>query len=120
VALWRISLAVAALTFSGCGGQTAVPSGSHTGTSRTGTAPKLVPVQQQPFVVQGSGFRPGEHVRVTMKTRPPQTVETVAGDTGTFRVTFRHQPCGSIDVQAQGSKGSTAEFNLSQIACAGT
>jgi hypothetical protein len=122
VALWRTSLLAAlALAASACG-QAADPSASKTTTSTTTAAmPTLAPVQQQPLMVKGTGFQPGEKVRLAAKGLKSSQATATADSTGSFEATFHGlRPCDSVTVAAVGSKGSRTEFNLSQIACTGT
>jgi len=117
VALWRTSLvAVLALVASACG-QAADPSGSKT----TAAKPALTVVQQQPLTVQGTGFQPGEKVRLAAKGLKSSLADATADSAGTFEASFHGlKECDSVTVSAVGSKGSHTEFNLSQIACVGT
>jgi hypothetical protein len=117
VALWHTSLvAVLALAASACG-QAADPSGSKT----TAAMPQLAPVQQQPLTVRGTGFQPGEKVRLAAKGLKSSLADATADADGAFEAAFHGlKECDSVTVTAVGSKGSRAEFNLSQIACTGT
>jgi hypothetical protein len=119
VALWRTSaLAVAALVVAGCGGQTTTSQAPSA--PAPAAKPALTPLSQQPLSVRGRGFRPGEHVRFAASGLQSQTVEADADDSGAFTATFKHlKACDSVTVTATGSKGSRAEFNISQIACTG-
>jgi len=118
VARWRTSAAAAAvlLLATGCG-QTAPrdePAAATTGAAR----PQLAPSGQSPLTVKGTGFQPGEKVLVVTKGVPGQTAR--ADSSGAFVVTLPGvDSCDSINVVANGSKGSHAEFNLSQIVCRG-
>ena len=79
---------------------------------------RLLPVGQQPLRVKGTGFVPGERVRLTLGggTGLGRTVR--AGGNGSFTVVFRDvDACDSVTAEARGSKGSRASFNFSQIAC---
>jgi hypothetical protein len=116
VALWRTSALAVALLAAACG---------QTRPSQAPSAPPAKPVLAQiisrPLTVRGHGFRPEEHVRLVARGLRSQTVETDADGHGAFTAIFRHvKPCDSITVTATGSKGSRAEFNLSQIVCTGT
>lgn len=81
--------------------------------------PTIAPYAQNPLAVKGSGFRPRERVRVSVKgVATPKTLSLRASPKGTFSVAFRNvSGCDSITVTASGSKGSRASFNLSQIVC---
>jgi hypothetical protein len=72
-------------------------------------------VDWTPLTVRGTGFAPGEHVRLTLRTGRPRAVSRTAraGSAGTFRAAFglfvALEPCrGSIVVTATGSRGSRA------------
>jgi hypothetical protein len=57
-------------------------------------------------------------VHLAVNARETHAKDTRADSSGSF-TTSLSQPssCGSLTVTATGSKGSRAEFNLSQIAC---
>jgi hypothetical protein len=74
-------------------------------------------VGQSPLRVAGSGFRPGEKVRLVADAPHKQVKNTRADSSGSFTADFPEVSCGSVTVTATGSQGSRAEFNLSQIAC---
>jgi hypothetical protein len=79
---------------------------------------QLAPAGQKPLTVKGTGFQPGEKVRVT--ANGGKTTTTVADSSGTFGARLPGvNSCDSLTVVATGSKGSHAEFNLSQIVCLG-
>jgi hypothetical protein len=98
----------------------------HTETAQRATAPvtvpsrpQLAPVGQQPLTVKGTGFQPDEKVRLVANGGKPTTV--VADSAGVFEARLPGvDSCDSVTVEATGSKGSRADFNLSQIACTGT
>jgi hypothetical protein len=115
VARWRTSAALAllALVAGGCGHD---PSASSTAT--TARHPQLVPVQQQPLTVKGTGFAPGERVQLSAKGLRSSTATATADGAGEFEATLRGlKSCDSVNVYAVGSSGSGAQFNLSSIAC---
>ena len=114
MARWRTSFALAALplALTGCGREDL--QGGGTGPA----APTIAPLQQQPLVVKGSGFEPGEKVELTAKGLKSSRATARADDSGVFEATFHGlENCDSVTVTAIGSKGTRAEFNLSQIAC---
>ncbi len=117
MALWRTSVVAAlALVASACG-QAAEPSSSKSSVAR----PQLAPVQQRPLTVKGTGFQPGEKVRLAAKGLESSYAHATADAAGTFEATFHGvDGCDSVTVSAVGSKGSRTDFNLSQIACTGT
>ena len=124
MAPWRTSaaLALVALVAGGCGHDPSVGSSETTGTT-VGTASRaqISPVQQQPLVVEGTGFQPGEKVPLAAKGLRSGHATATADDSGRFEATFRGlENCDSVTVTAAGSQGSRAEFNLSQIACVDT
>jgi hypothetical protein len=81
--------------------------------------PRLEPYAQNPLTVKGTGFRPHEHIRVAVKgVDRPVALEVRADARGLFVAAFRHvNGCDSVTVAAAGSMGSSASFNVSQIAC---
>jgi hypothetical protein len=123
VAWWRTSaaLALVALVAGGCGHDpSAGPPGTTETTATTTTASRgqISPVQSQPLEVKGTGFQPGEKVALSAKGLRSSHTTARADSSGEFEATFRGlKNCDSVTVTAVGSKGSHAEFNLSQIAC---
>jgi hypothetical protein len=78
--------------------------------------PQLAPTDQKPFTVKGTGFQPNENVRVV--ANGTKSADTVADSSGAFVAPLPGvKSCDSVTVVATGSKGSHAEFNLSQIVC---
>ena len=115
VALWRTSAAFAllALVAGGCGHD---PSAGSTAT--TAGRPQVVPVQQQPLLVKGTGFGPGERVELSAKGLRSSHATARADSSGEFEATLHGlKSCDSVNVYAVGSKGSRTQFNLSSIAC---
>ena len=112
----RSLLALAVLALTACGGQqSAAPPPATTSSAQR---PVLKPVSQTPLTVEGSGFRPGEDVKVETDT-PSRVKHTSADSSGSFKVAFPDlSGCLSATVTATGSHGSSASFNLSQITCA--
>jgi hypothetical protein len=108
-------------TAAGIGAVVGQSSDSPSRTERPSAAqrPKLAPYAQDPLSVKGTGFRPHELVRVAVKgVGAPETLTARASAKGVFFVGFRHvSGCDSVTVTASGSKGSSASFNLSQLAC---
>jgi hypothetical protein len=119
--LWRTSaaLALVALLAGGCGHD---PSASSSGTTETRAArAQIGPVQQEPLVVKGTGFHPGEKVVLTAKGLQSSRATATADGAGKFEATFHGlKNCDSVNVVAVGSEGSRAQFNLSSIACTDT
>ena len=123
VARWRTSAALAllALVAGGCGHDPSARPPGTTETTATKTAAsraQISPVQLQPLEVKGTGFRPGEKVALSAKGLRSSHTTARADSSGEFEATFHGlKNCDSVTVTAVGSKGSRAEFNLSQIAC---
>jgi hypothetical protein len=124
VARWRTSaaLAVVALVAGGCGHDPSARSSETTATTATtASRPQISPVRQQPLVFEGKGFQPGEKVTLSAKGLRSSHTTARADGSGEFEATFHGlENCDSVTVTAVGSKGSRAEFNLSQIACVDT
>jgi hypothetical protein len=127
VARWRTSaalalaLALVALVAGGCGHDpSASPSGTTetAATKTTASRAQISPVQSQPLEIKGTGFQPGEKVALSAKGLRSSHTTARADSSGEFEATFHGlKNCDSVTVTAVGSKGSRAEFNLSQIAC---
>jgi glucose/arabinose dehydrogenase len=118
VARWRTSLAAAALVLvaTACGHTEA--SQPAAATTTVASRAQLAPTGQKPLTVKGTGFQPNEQVRVVAKGAKSATA--TADSSGTFVASLPGvDSCDSINVVATGSKGSHAEFNLSQIVCLG-
>ena len=83
--------------------------------------PALRLVGQQPLVVRGERFEPGERVVVTALTLVgPRRSVVRASPVGRFGVTFRlaNQPCGkAFAVRAVGGLGSRATLSVPTRAC---
>jgi len=122
VARWRTKALVAAGALALAGAAVAAvvasDSGSHKERRDQDERARLMPVGQAPLRVKGTGFMPGERVRLTLGggTGLGQTVRASAD--GSFTAVFRNvSACDSVTANARGSKGSHASFNFSQIAC---
>lgn len=78
--------------------------------------PSIRIVSDSPFMVAGTGFRPGEQVRVIARRGADRAVRTVpAARNGTFRVrlfTFGGDDCTFVSVNAMGSRGSRAALRI--------
>jgi hypothetical protein len=84
------------------------------GTASNGRA-SLRLSSMRPVTIVGSGFKPGERVRVS-GVGPRRTV--FASRRGGFVLRIRHaDPCASLSIVAVGSKGSRASLNFSQLLC---
>jgi hypothetical protein len=94
-------------------------SSSTDSTSKVPRQAKLLPAGATPLKVKGTGFRPGERVRLkAIGAGQPISRNIVANANGAFVATFRSMnACQSPTVTASGSRGSHASFNYSQIAC---
>ena len=82
------------------------PAGRSTATL---TLKRLQPVA----TIVGTGFRPGESVRLLGVT----TRRVRASAAGRFTVRIRVDPCNGFSISARGSKGSRASLNYSQLHC---
>ena len=83
---------------------------------------RILPVGMSPLRIKGTGFAPGEHVRLTATAGSKKVTRTAsAGQRGGFVVSL---PLGSVDrcngltVVAKGDKGSRTSFRFSQLLCA--
>ena len=75
-------------------------------------------MSQSPLRVEGTGFRPGEQVRIEVDAPNGRAKHARASSSGSFTADISELTgCGSVTVTATGSQGSRAEFNFSQIAC---
>jgi hypothetical protein len=87
-------------------------------TTTVASRPQLAPTGQKPLTVKGTGFQPNEKVLVVAKGAKSTSASASADSSGTFVASLPGvDACDSINVIATGSKGSHAEFNLSQIVC---
>jgi hypothetical protein len=106
---------LAAVSLTACGGRASAPSPSTTSAHQR---PELLPVSQSPLRVEGTGFQPGEEVRIEVDAPNGEAKHARASSSGSFTTGISELTgCGSVTVTATGSKGSVAEFNFSQIAC---
>jgi hypothetical protein len=109
-----IAAAVAAATLSFSGSSHATPTTARVLPS--GHA--ALEAGGNPLRVTGTGFKPGEHVRVTVLGGRKQTKNVVASSRGTFSVKFQgRSDCASLTVYALGDRGSRTSFNLSSFLC---
>lgn len=96
------------------------------GTGETRTVPASPPAKttfgraslsiksMSPLTVAGSGFKPGESVRIS----GAGTKRVAASRRGAFSVRLPGvDPCGSLTIVAVGTKGSRASMNFSQLLC---
>ena len=82
--------------------------------------PTIYPAGGASLRVRGSGFKSGEHVRVSAKGAPGSRPKSAtASSRGTFVVDLGGGPasCDSVTVVASGDHGSRASFNLSSFVC---
>jgi hypothetical protein len=73
-----------------------------------------------PLTLRGTGFAPGERVRVTVTAMTTRTKRVVAGRSGRFLVSLAGVPydrCLGMSAQAVGSEGSLARLKLPQPLC---
>jgi hypothetical protein len=121
VALWRTSAVLAALALIAAGCGAAEHAAQTQSTPKPAGRAQLTATGQKPLTVTGTGFQAHEKVTVVAKGMQSQRVSTQADSSGSFEATFsKINSCDSITVTATGSKGSKAEFNLSQIVCMGS
>jgi hypothetical protein len=90
--------------------------------ARTSAAAHLRLVHVRPLVIDGTGFRARERVRVVLRqsTAEMSTRETRATTAGSFSVTFTGVTlgrCGNFSVIAAGSAGSRATLHVPLPAC---
>ena len=117
MARWRTSFAAAAvvLVATACGHTERAHQAAKTTTLPPSRA-QLAVTGQKPLTVKGSGFQANEKVLVSANKTKAET--TVSDSAGAFSVSLPGvTSCDSVTVVATGSKGSHAEFNLSQIVC---
>lgn len=77
-------------------------------------------VDKAPLVLRGTGFKPAERVRLTVKAGAQRRVRAlIASRTGTFQTTFtqlRVDPC-ELDARAVGAAGTAAAYKLPARMC---
>ena len=90
-------------------------------TAAIAATPTLRVVDRSPLVVRGTGFKPGEHVRVWLVlTTARRSRDALAGTTGGFTVRFTVTPlqCPFVrSLTATGSRGSRAALKLPPSMC---
>lgn len=112
VALVGLALAAASVTVAG------VAVSSSSGDSKVVGHARLLPLGTRPLRVKGTGFHPGERVRLEVSGTVAARRSVKAGSRGSFAVIFSGvEACGSVTVTTRGSRGSRADFNFSQVAC---
>ena len=83
--------------------------------------PRFALVDDEPLVVRGAAFAPGERVTVTALTLlGPKRVVTKAGAGGAFRASLSlvGRPCGrAFTILATGTRGSRATLRLAIAPC---
>ncbi len=92
-----------------------------TAAAATGAQPRLALLDDEPLVVRGVAFAPGERVTVTALTSlGPKRVVTKAGSGGAFRtsLTLVGRPCGrAFTILATGARGLRATLRLAIVPC---
>jgi hypothetical protein len=118
-----LTVALLALT-AGCGGDRQRADATPSAAPAADAAPRrasLLPSNDDPFTVRGSGFRRRELVRVTVTRLGAATGRTRrvrAGARGTFMLGFAgFEPCRGLRGKAIGSRGSRASFVLNSVTC---
>jgi hypothetical protein len=117
---WRTRAVLAAVVLVAAAALIATVVGQTSSSSHEPKAARaqIAPMGQNPLTVKGTGFRPGERVRLVVKGSQGAALTAKAGPDGSFVAAVRGlNGCDSVTVTAAGSKGSRASFNLSQIAC---
>jgi hypothetical protein len=119
---WRTRALLGALVLIAAGGVVAVvlaETDASSQTSKPGRRPQLFASAQDPFTVDGTGFRKGERVRVVAKGSGATAAATTrANQQERFRVVLKEvKGCDSLNVAATGSMGSRASFNVSSYVC---
>jgi hypothetical protein len=124
VAVVAVSAAVGAIALGSDSGsdraQQAADKTMPAGTVRRGK-PQIMPVGGLALAIKGTGFVPGENVRVTISEAGPQMTRKVkAGRLGGFLVRFAggFDRCRGMTVRAVGDRGSKTGFQLSSVMCA--
>ena len=122
VARWRTKALVAAGALALAGAAVAAVVASNSGSQKEERShderARLLPVGQAPLRVKGTGFVPGERVRLTLGGGTGLRKTVQASAEGSFTAVFRGvSACDSVTADARGSKGSRASFNFSQVAC---
>lgn len=99
---------------------TALAAGQRGGADSSAAKPRLS-VDLTPFVVAGSGFRPGETVRVTVRGAVAASRSDKASAAGRIMVRFSgvmHDQCPRLlIITATGDKGSRAQLRRMPPAC---
>ena len=81
---------------------------------------KLTQIGEQPLRLRGTGFLPGEKVRVSAAARGGKETRTViANSSGAFTLSFSADldTCDGVTISAVGTKGTRTSFQLSQLVC---
>jgi len=89
---------------------------AHETASKPAARATLMPSSTSPLRLKGSGFHPGEHVKVTVTPSASEGVtrRVRAGHSGSFSVGFPGiDACGGLEGIARGSRGSHASFQFS-------
>jgi hypothetical protein len=117
VALLAATAVIATVVSQTSGSPSHEPSAARSQQARDTRRADLEVRGQNPLAVRGTHFRAHERVRLAVKGRGSR-LSVKAGAHGTFLAVFKNiVGCDSITVVAQGSKGSRASVNLSQIVC---
>ena len=99
----------------------AAASAVMTASASAASQPRLALVDDEPLVVRGAAFSPGERVTVTALTLlGPKRVVATAGQGGAFRASLRivGTPCGrAFTILATGTRGSRATLRLAIVPC---
>jgi hypothetical protein len=102
-----------ALVAAACGDE---PGTAHRSASTPHAPATLMPSSTSPLRLKGSGFHPGERVKVTVTPSASEGVtrRVRAGRSGSFTVGFPGiDACGGVEGVARGNRGSRASFQFS-------
>jgi hypothetical protein len=123
LALVVVAVAAVLVVSATMGADTLVPGGGSKtmpkGDAGSNGKAALKMMSFSPLKLRGTGFRPGENVKVRLLDGPVLTRQVKASTAGAFTVQMPGQltQCG-VTVSAIGDKGSRAGFQFSQFACA--
>jgi hypothetical protein len=85
-----------------------------------GRCATLAITDRDPLAIRGAGFVPGEKVKLLVSGQLQLSRSVRAGARGGFTTAFRVRlgRCDAVVVQAIGSRGSRAQIDVTQTACA--
>jgi hypothetical protein len=88
--------------------------------SGAGRSPRLVIADREPLTIRGTRFAPNEKVKLLVSAHTQLTRSVRVGERGGFTTRFRVAlgRCDALVVQAVGARGSRAQVDVTQTACA--